>query len=383
MYIFYSLGETPVKADEHWYTLFTGIKPPERIEDMVNFNPNTASYLVFIMNRNPREGIYLEGIKGKNGFSLEDVVSLLHAAKQEPQKIASLHKTHCKKSLQERRLTLEEAGISLQEPVPDFKLLPSLEPFVLPEYIHSESEFSRIERIARIIPFVETRKRVMHIKKQERSKHDSEQFNNWKNRNAAFAHLLYVIKRHNRFEPLKYCPKDNHYWDWLEGRNGNLYVRSVYVCTKEDQNSFIASKEKHPKEFRIIPETVCPIHNPPLRLEDGYYVSSIPVSNTGGIHVRPTAAIVQAAADYCGKIIIEKDGKSADAADSLNLLTLGAEPGSTISIKLENTGSPNLQTTYNRIYRAANNELRGYQKAGTSPVIVAIKQIKRFIKLKI
>jgi len=65
------------------------------------------------------------------------------------------------------------------------------------------------------------------------------------------------------------------------------------------------------------------------------YSESILVQNKTGLHARPAAAFVQAAAKFKSSITIEKDGKRANAKSMLSLLSIGASMGSTVTIMAE------------------------------------------------
>jgi len=59
------------------------------------------------------------------------------------------------------------------------------------------------------------------------------------------------------------------------------------------------------------------------------------IQNKVGLHARPAAALVQTANKFDSNITIGKDGKTASAKSILEVLTLGAEEGSVISIEIE------------------------------------------------
>jgi len=56
--------------------------------------------------------------------------------------------------------------------------------------------------------------------------------------------------------------------------------------------------------------------------------------NKVGLHARPAALFVQTANKFRSKITVEKDGKEVDAKSILGVLSLGAECGSVITIKV-------------------------------------------------
>src|SRR3989338_4688340 len=109
MYNFRSLGETPVKTkDNQWITIFTGIKPPQREEELTKFNPKTASYVLFIANRNPIDGVYITVDGDEKKTSLDKVVSFLHTAKQDPESVFAIHDLYRGEELSKRVLSLDE-----------------------------------------------------------------------------------------------------------------------------------------------------------------------------------------------------------------------------------------------------------------------------------
>lgn len=59
----------------------------------------------------------------------------------------------------------------------------------------------------------------------------------------------------------------------------------------------------------------------------------IKVINSLGIHARPASMIVQTAIRFKSQIAIIKDGTAADAKSIINVLMLGAECGTTITIR--------------------------------------------------
>lgn len=57
------------------------------------------------------------------------------------------------------------------------------------------------------------------------------------------------------------------------------------------------------------------------------------VSNPSGLHARPAAVLVQAAQRFAASIQLEAGAKTADAKSILDVLTLGVEPGTGITIR--------------------------------------------------
>ncbi len=59
------------------------------------------------------------------------------------------------------------------------------------------------------------------------------------------------------------------------------------------------------------------------------------IQNKVGLHARPAAIFVQTAVKFKSNVIIEKDGKEINARSIIGVLSLGAEKGSKIIIKIE------------------------------------------------
>ena len=62
---------------------------------------------------------------------------------------------------------------------------------------------------------------------------------------------------------------------------------------------------------------------------------SVEVVNEAGIHARPAAEIVKAAAKFRSEILIVRDGMEVDAKSIMGVMMLAAECGSTITIRAE------------------------------------------------
>ncbi|ADX97993.1 HPr family phosphocarrier protein [Mycoplasma suis] len=54
-----------------------------------------------------------------------------------------------------------------------------------------------------------------------------------------------------------------------------------------------------------------------------------------GIHARPASKLVQALSKFKSKIILEFDGKTANAKSIINLMSLGVTGGSKVTFKIE------------------------------------------------
>ena len=59
------------------------------------------------------------------------------------------------------------------------------------------------------------------------------------------------------------------------------------------------------------------------------------IRNTAGIHCRPSAAIVMAMADYCGRVEISHDGDKCETLSVMGLLELGLEQGAEIKVRVD------------------------------------------------
>jgi phosphocarrier protein len=62
---------------------------------------------------------------------------------------------------------------------------------------------------------------------------------------------------------------------------------------------------------------------------------TVKLLNKVGLHARPAALFVQTANKFKSNIVIEREGKEVDAKSILNVLSIGAEYGSVITIKAD------------------------------------------------
>lgn len=62
---------------------------------------------------------------------------------------------------------------------------------------------------------------------------------------------------------------------------------------------------------------------------------NIQVTNKLGVHARPSAMLVQKAANFKSEIRLKKDDREANAKSMLSVLMLAAEEGSFVTIKAE------------------------------------------------
>jgi phosphocarrier protein len=61
----------------------------------------------------------------------------------------------------------------------------------------------------------------------------------------------------------------------------------------------------------------------------------VTILNKKGLHVRPAAAFAQEAGKFKSRIRILRDGRSFDAKSSLDLLMIGAVPGTSLVIQAD------------------------------------------------
>jgi len=64
----------------------------------------------------------------------------------------------------------------------------------------------------------------------------------------------------------------------------------------------------------------------------GYAEATVKLLNKVGLHARPAALFVQTASKFKSHILVRKDEKKANAKSILEVLSLGAEYGSIITI---------------------------------------------------
>ena len=62
--------------------------------------------------------------------------------------------------------------------------------------------------------------------------------------------------------------------------------------------------------------------------------ATLKLTNKVGLHARPAALFVQTAKKFKSNIMVKKDDKEVDAKSILGVLSLGAECGSVITIKV-------------------------------------------------
>ncbi len=63
--------------------------------------------------------------------------------------------------------------------------------------------------------------------------------------------------------------------------------------------------------------------------------TQLKIINKSGLHARPAVIFVKVCRKYKSKIILEKDGKKADAKNILQVLSLGVDQGDVITLIIE------------------------------------------------
>lgn len=64
------------------------------------------------------------------------------------------------------------------------------------------------------------------------------------------------------------------------------------------------------------------------------------VANPHGIHARPSHAIVLAAQSFASQIVLEFEGRRADARSILSVMTLGAPGGAQVTVRASGPDAP-------------------------------------------
>ena len=350
MYMFHSLAEMPVKSEGRWYSIMIGISRPSQAETLDHFDYANEEFNLLLFDRDPRKGVYIQQL------GLDQAVAFFHLAKHNKgvvHKLFQKYNPQGKQTPVPMSILMKDDDIQLQHSTADFQLVPSIEPFILPFYVASQSEFRAKQYERRIRPFLELREAIGLPVDESRD------WANWTSRNAAFARLIYIVRGDTplSFKPVKFCEQEDHYWDWLVGKSGSLYVRSAYVVSDDADNPSWLKKNEHPPEFESIPGAVCPVHNPLIQVGDSVYEVRVPVSNICGLHARPATEIARAANFYNGDISIANQSMCADARKPFELFQLEAVQGSMVKVVFKNVVNlAEARSVYHQIYRAANNE---------------------------
>ena len=61
----------------------------------------------------------------------------------------------------------------------------------------------------------------------------------------------------------------------------------------------------------------------------------IVVKNAQGLHARPAAMFVQIASRYNSEVTIQKDGEKVNGKSIMGILTLGVQPGVTLTLDID------------------------------------------------
>ncbi len=61
----------------------------------------------------------------------------------------------------------------------------------------------------------------------------------------------------------------------------------------------------------------------------------ITVNNAQGLHARPAALFVQIASRYNSEVTIQKDGEKVNGKSIMGILTLGVQPGVTVTLEAD------------------------------------------------
>ncbi len=77
----------------------------------------------------------------------------------------------------------------------------------------------------------------------------------------------------------------------------------------------------------------------------------ITITNTLGLHARPAARIVKAAALSKANLWIEKDGQRVNGKSIMGVMTLAANQGSTITLEVEGEGEAELMAELEELFR--------------------------------
>ncbi|MGN0368012.1 MAG: HPr family phosphocarrier protein [Wujia sp.] len=59
------------------------------------------------------------------------------------------------------------------------------------------------------------------------------------------------------------------------------------------------------------------------------------ITDEVGIHARPAGLLAKKVKEYASKVVIEKDGKSAEAQKLMAVMALGVKKGETVTVKVE------------------------------------------------
>ena len=96
------------------------------------------------------------------------------------------------------------------------------------------------------------------------------------------------------------------------------------------------------------------------------FTRTVTVRNPQGLHARPADLLVRTASSYQSNILIGKDGELVDCKSILSLLTLGAGPGTVLSISAEGDDAADAIESIVQLFDAGfddTNETQGLEPA--------------------
>ena len=64
-------------------------------------------------------------------------------------------------------------------------------------------------------------------------------------------------------------------------------------------------------------------------------IKEVLIKNTQGLHARPAALFVQIASKYNSSLTVQKDDEKVNGKSIMGILTLGAQPGSSITLEID------------------------------------------------
>lgn len=71
---------------------------------------------------------------------------------------------------------------------------------------------------------------------------------------------------------------------------------------------------------------------------------NVTVKNRAGLHTRPAAMLVKLAAKYKSEIFLERDGMNINAKSIIGVMTLAAEQGAILSLRINGTDETSAQS---------------------------------------
>ncbi len=64
-------------------------------------------------------------------------------------------------------------------------------------------------------------------------------------------------------------------------------------------------------------------------------VKELTILNKNGLHARPAALFVKAAGKFKSEVFISKDGEEVNGKSIMGVMTLAAEPGSVVQLRID------------------------------------------------